>query len=191
MSTSPQGDFVALPTITSITCLEFLDQIFENISTQIVTIEAELKSSASSSSAVEQLKELHAMVLEIKENSATATALSSKLKEDRNLITSVNNKLGASAEVVKGVGNLIAVINDLETEIINGEFDYFRILSEMYSNVLVQMTQFECYGALPHIKKIQARVSAIDLELKRKVQWSVREIGQVRVVYAVWMQFNL
>jgi hypothetical protein len=59
------------------------------------------------------------------------------------------------------------------------DFDYFRIVAELLAAAKVQMHNFDAYAALPNIVLLKTRLDGTETELKRQVQWSLREIGQL------------
>lgn len=60
------------------------------------------------------------------------------------------------------------------------DFDYFRIVAELLTDAKEQMKEFIPYAALPQIVALSDRLESSETELKRQVQWSLREMGQVR-----------
>ena len=59
------------------------------------------------------------------------------------------------------------------------DFDYFRIVAELLAEAKDQIKTFTQYAALPCMLALQKRLEGVESELKRQVQWSLREIGQV------------
>lgn len=73
----------------------------------------------------------------------------------------------------------VETIKELENEIKACEFDYYRIVADLMKEILEKYSQFHSYSAIPYVVGICDKVKAIETELKRQVQWSFREIGQL------------
>ena len=72
-------------------------------------------------------------------------------------------------------------LRELEDELTAGESDYYRVIAELLIDVQKQFAYFQAYGAIPQVQQMGEKLRAIESELKRQVQWSFREIGQLVV----------
>lgn len=90
-----------------------------------------------------------------------------------------NTKLAGTAKTFKNTKKLIAAVNELEKELREGEYDYYRAVAELLTEAQAQMAQFQQYVAMPHVALIKKKIEAIESELRRQIQWSFREIGQL------------
>jgi hypothetical protein len=88
-----------------------------------------------------------------------------------------NARIEGPAKTFQATKKLIESVRQLETELREGEYDYYRAIAELLTDVQEQMSKFTQYVALPHIALIQKKIEAIESELRRQVQWSFREIG--------------
>lgn len=116
---------------------------------------------------------------EILQKSIQARAILEDVKSDSNKFASANNKLASSAELLTKINKLALTLKELETEFVSGEFDYYRVISELLVDVQQQASFFEPYQAIPHVVAIRDKLQAIENELRRQIQWSFRELGQL------------
>ena len=70
-------------------------------------------------------------------------------------------------------------IKELENELKEAQYDYYRIVAELLTDVKTNLSYFVQFAALPHMVLIHTKIVAIETELQRQVQWSCREIGQI------------
>ena len=99
--------------------------------------------------------------------------------KDQNLLNDTNKKIRNSADVLSKTQKLIESMKELETELFTGEYDYYRVISELLIDVQHQISYFDIYTSTPYIIKIRNKLNSIENELKRQIQWNFREIGQL------------
>ena len=99
--------------------------------------------------------------------------------KDQNLLNDTNKKIRNSADVLSKTQKLIESIKELETELFTGEYDYYRVISELLIDVQHQISYFDIYTSTPYIIQIRNKLNNIEYELKRQIQWNFREIGQL------------
>ena len=72
---------------------------------------------------------------------------------------------------------LTAKVHELEEELHGGEFDYYSTVADLLAEAHTQSNTFDSYAAVPHIAQINAKIAAIESELKRQLGWTFRELG--------------
>lgn len=105
------------------------------------------------------------------------TDLINQLNGDINQLQIAGNRINGPAKTFEDINGLIATVRELEKELQEAEFDYYRTVSELLVDVQTQMSKFEAYLALPHVAIIKQKIIAIESELRRQIQWSFREIS--------------
>jgi hypothetical protein len=123
------------------------------------------------------LKELSENVHDIKVNSDGARALIAAINPDN--VSGVNTAIEGHSDLIMKVRTAAAALKELENELTAGEADYYRIIAELLIDALKQMAWFDVYASIPHVKLLNEKLRAIQSEIKRQVQWSFREIGQL------------
>lgn len=93
------------------------------------------------------------------------------------ILQAINGPLDAVGTTVKKLEALVESIKELENELKEAQYDYYRIVADLLTDVKEQMANFQIYAAVPQVILIQAKITAIETELHRQVQWSCREIG--------------
>lgn len=157
---------------TQITAVELLTEVLGNIRDQILSLEAEMINTSGSSAEVKVLYEHVHEILQHSDRGQTALVAISGNK-------SASNKLEANSDTVKKLRSLEDAMKELEKELREVDFDYFRIVAELLAEAKEQMKYFLPYAALPHIVALRSRLEGVETELRRQVQWSLREIGQL------------
>ena len=114
---------------------------------------------------------------DVREKVGLARGVISEIEADPHELDIATFRLNGPGETLRKINKLIETVRELEVELKAGEFDYYRTVAEMLTDVKEQQKPFHAYGALPHIVQIAKKIEAIETELKRQVQWSCREIG--------------
>lgn len=96
---------------------------------------------------------------------------------DPSTFSLVNKSLEGSSRTLQKLEALVDSIKELENELKEAQYDYYRNVADMLSRVKEQMACFDAYGAIPHVLLIRSKIRAIENELKNHIQWSCREIG--------------
>lgn len=96
---------------------------------------------------------------------------------DPNTADRVNSSLEGSSKTVKKLDVLVESIRELENELKEAQYDYYRNVAELLLDAKTQMSAFDAYSAIPHVILIRSKLSAIERELQNHIQWSCREIG--------------
>ena len=160
----------------TITSLEFFHQVLDNITQQIKLVDEELAVAAGTNQ--EQVRNLYECIHSIRSRAEDAGGLMvGFLQGDSAILQDVNVPLDASGETVKKLDTLIEAIKELENELKEAQYDYYRIVADLLTDVKAQMSYFSAYAAVPQVILIQSKLDAIETELQRQVQWSCREIG--------------
>lgn len=97
--------------------------------------------------------------------------------EDEGKAQAINSKLALSGETLKNMNKWMELIKELESELKGCEYDYYRIVADLLQDVKEQSNLFTLYRSLPYVSQILTKVSAIEAEISRQVQWTFREIG--------------
>jgi vacuolar protein sorting-associated protein 53 len=114
---------------------------------------------------------------DMKAKAESSIAVMDSVSADESKLKFVLTKLRASGDTLKKIDRWMATIKELEQELKNGEYDYYRIVADLLQEVLESKEQFVMFRAMPYVMAILEKVAAIELELKRQVQWTFREIG--------------
>lgn len=125
------------------------------------------------------MKELSSNIHEILQKTIQSKAIVESLTADTSKLPAINTTLAKNVELLSKLKKLKVSLKELETELISGEFDYYRVISELLSDVHLQMAEFEVFRAVPQMAKVHEKLDAIESELKRQIQWSFRELGQL------------
>ena len=176
-SVIPQARELNVPDAPKITTLEFYRQLIDNVSAQIQYVDGEL-AAASGSSNQEQVRNLYECVHNIRSRAEQASALvTGILQGDAATLQAVHGSLNAAGETVKKMEALVESIKELENELKEAQYDYYRIVADLLTDVQEQMARFKEHAAVQQVILIQDKIDAIETELQRQVQWSCREIG--------------
>lgn len=97
--------------------------------------------------------------------------------DDADTIAKMNATLEGSAEILQKTRKLVESVKELESELKESQFDYYRIIADLLVDCQEQISFFDAYLAVPHIILIRRKLTAIESELRRQVQWSIREIA--------------
>lgn len=100
-----------------------------------------------------------------------------KIHADPRLLEVSASRINSTAKTYSDINGLIAIVNELEKELQGAEFDYYRTIAELLVDAQGHLQQFEHYFAVPHVAIIKQKVTAIESELRRQIQWAFREIG--------------
>lgn len=122
---------------------------------------------------------IHESLEEIKKRSSAVCDLFDIISTDSAGYNALNTVMSNSAESFKKLEKLNRLVGELEKELKNEEFDYYRTIAELYEEIQEKVVQFAPYGAIPFLRSLTARVSSIETELKKQLQWTFREIGQL------------
>lgn len=169
------GDSIRI-NIPKISYIDFLKQIVDNINDQIVHLDGEL-GLASSNSGNEEIMALFEHVHEIKSKSALAAHRLQEISNDSDRNQIANTTLSDSGSFLKKLETLIDTVNELESELKGGEYDYYSIVADLLTDALEQLSFFLPFGAIPHVVSIKSKIDALINDLKKQIQWSFREIG--------------
>lgn len=93
--------------------------------------------------------------------------------------TLVNKSLKGSSRTLQKLEDLVESIKELENELKEAKYDYYRNVAGMLASAKEQLSCFDAYGAIPHMQHIRSKMGAIENELKNHIQWRCREIGQL------------
>lgn len=114
---------------------------------------------------------------EILQRTRQVSAILDETSATQEALQIVNHQLEPSSKMLRDLKKLVESIKELQTEMRDGEFDYYRIIAELLVDVQGQMARFDAYGAIPQVIAIRERISSIEYELRGKIQWIFREIG--------------
>lgn len=81
--------------------------------------------------------------------------------------------------IVKNMDTLMQTILELENELKAGEYDYYRIVADLFTDIIDKLNQFSIYRGIPYVQMIEEKISLIEVEIRRQVELSFREIGQL------------
>ena len=98
---------------------------------------------------------------------------------DPSHIAQMNVSLEGSSKTLSKLEELVESIKELENELKEAQYDYYRNVAEMLADIKEKMSDFDVYGAIPHVLLVRSKIGAIENELKNHIQWSCREIGQL------------
>jgi hypothetical protein len=111
--------------------------------------------------------------------SETARSILFENEEAHAFRPELTTKLDKASIILSNIKKLTETVHELETELMEGEFDYYSTIADLIGEVNTQLSFFESFSASPHIVLITEKVKAIQSEVKRQVQWSFREIGEL------------
>jgi hypothetical protein len=173
----PQARELNVPDAPKISTLEFYRQLIDNVSAQLEHVDGEL-AAASGSSNQEQVRGLYECVHNLRSRAEQASALvNGILTGDKATLQAVDGPLNAAGDTVKKMEALVESIKELENELKEAQYDYYRIVADLLTDVKEQMARFHEHAAVKQVMLIQDKIDAIETELQRQVQWSCREIG--------------
>lgn len=172
---------INIPTPASISHIEFLRQIVENISNQLTSIDREVSTlSGKLNGEDSEMKQVSENIHEIKQRSELTLNILTDLTSSDDKSQRVNSSFtGSAGETLRKIGKWVSLIDELEGELRAGEYDYYRIVADLLIDVKEQTSLFISYRAIPYVSNIMIKVEAIENELRRQVQWSFREIGEL------------
>jgi hypothetical protein len=171
----PKTGKIEVPNPPPISPLEFIKQIVENVNAQLASIDSELQLASNGDAG--QIKDLSQTIHEIKSKSEAAISAIDGIHADPRLVELSGNRINSSSKTYSDINGLITVVNTLEQELYNAEFDYYRTVADLLIEAQHQLEYFQPYFAIPHVAIIRQKVSAIESELRRQIQWAFREIG--------------
>ena len=177
MSAIPASGEINVDDAPKISNTEFVRQVIQNIKAQIHLVHDEI--SAASANGGAQVAELSAFADQIESSATHAILLISNVSADDGSLSLFNKSLDGSCKTLKKLEALVESIKELELELKEAQYDYYRNVAEMLTDVKQQMAYFNAYAAIPHVMLVQSKISAIESELQRHIQWCCREIGQL------------
>lgn len=175
MTAIPEAGVITVDDAPSISYVEWVRQIVENVDSQIEGIHNELYKASQGDTG--KVLAIYNYLNEVRDKISLARATITEIVDDPHELDVVSFRYSGPGETLRKINKLIETVRELELELKAGEFDYYRTVAEMLTDVKEQQAPFESYGALPHIIQITKKIEAIETELKRQVQWSCREIG--------------
>eukprot|EP01031_Cornospumella_fuschlensis_P037165 gene37165-45107_t len=193
----PKAGQIEVPNPPDITAAQFLKQVIENVNLQMAQLDQEVSKASSGDNGLvssfsyysvmsalfnrstlsAQARALYDSLHEVKSRAEQADMILTQIIADP--ADAANAKLGGAAVTFKNTKKLISAVDELEKELREGEYDYYRAVAELLTEAQAQMALFQQYVALPHIALIKKKIEAIESELRRQIQWSFREIGQL------------
>lgn len=147
----------------------------DNIDNQMSSLDEELHVASQGDKG--RILAIYNYLHDVREKVGLARGVISEIEADPHELDIATFRLNGPGETLRKINKLIETVRELEVELKAGEFDYYRTVAEMLTDVKEQQEPFHAYGALPHIVQIAKKIEAIETELKRQVQWSCREIG--------------
>eukprot|EP01031_Cornospumella_fuschlensis_P037418 gene37418-45439_t len=171
----PKAGQIEVPNPPDITAAQFLKQVIENVNLQMAQLDQEVSKASSGDNGL--ARALYDSLHEIKSRAEQADMILTQIIADP--ADAANAKLGGAAATFKNTKKLISAVDELEKELREGEYDYYRAVAELLTEAQAQMALFQQYVALPHVALIKKKIEAIESELRRQIQWSFREIGQL------------
>lgn len=175
MTAIPQAGAILVDDAPSITALDWIRQVVDNVDHQIEVVDSELLIASQGDKG--KLLAVYNYLHDVRQKVGLARATITEIVDDPQELDVVTFRLNGPGETLRKINRLIETVRELELELKAGEFDYYRTVAEMLTDVKEQHAPFQAYGALPHIIQITKKIEAIETELKRQVQWSCREIG--------------
>ena len=104
----------------------------------------------------------------------------SNTTKKQSIVKNTNIRLNKSSETLQKVKKLSKSVKELESALQKSTgANYYKNVAECLINVTDQLLYFEPYSAISHLKLIQSKVTAIQNEIGRQIQWTFREIGQL------------
>lgn len=116
---------------------------------------------------------------EIRSRAEQAEMILLEITSDSGKLMACEEKMSQSAQTFADLNKLVGAIQELEKELYEAEYDYYSVVADLLVDVLEQMEKFEKFIAVPQVAIVKEKVEAIQFELRRQVQWSFREIGQL------------
>ena len=116
---------------------------------------------------------------QIKIQASSAFQLIVDTHESGDRLKAVDSQLKISGTTLKSINKWVETIKELEHELHACEYDYYQIVADLLNDVKEQSLEFKSYYATSYVILIQEKVITIENQLKRQVQWSFREIGQL------------
>lgn len=117
---------------------------------------------------------------EIKERAAKVTMTMNNLRKNPDSCENANEILLPKSDSLCRLSRLISQIEELEKEVKDQtQFGYYRMIAELLEDVHKTIQFFDPFVAIPKIIELTRRLLAVETEVKRQVQWALREVGQL------------
>lgn len=123
------------------------------------------------------MKALFDSIHEMKSRADQSAIIIAQITADPQALQIAGSRINGGAKTYESLNGLISTVNELARELREAEFDYYRTVAELLVDAQSQMASFTHYLALPQVAFIKQKITAIEKELGRQVQWGFREIG--------------
>lgn len=124
-----------------------------------------------------QVRALFDSIHEMKSRADQSAIIIAQITADPQALQSAGSRINGCAKTYESLNGLISTVNELARELREAEFDYYRTVAELLVDAQSQMANFIHYLAIPQVAFIKQKITAIEKELGRQVQWGFREIG--------------
>ena len=158
--------------------VKLIEEVIENVAPRTKTINS-IMSAASSNFLSAELKDLRCVTDQVEKSVTQADLLISNISSDEEGLLIGNNSLDSSREVLQKVRRLAGLVNDLQREQKSAQCDCYGEVAETLARVKLEMKHFDAVAAIPHVQIVQLKINAIEAELRNRIEWSSREIGQL------------
>ena len=98
---------------------------------------------------------------------------------DQAVLTNMSTKLKKEFNTYNELDDLIGKMETLCTEIKEGQFDYYNVVAELLEEIHTKIAIFQQFSSLPSVDSCKTKLLLIETELKKQVQWSLRELGSL------------
>ena len=106
--------------------------------------------------------------------------LTESILSDSKQYTQTNKTLSEYCLALKQLQKLSDSIHEIEREITdNTQYGYYRMVADLLTDVKEEIKYFDPFAAVPKVIELKAKVAIIEDELRRQLQWAMREIGEV------------
>jgi hypothetical protein len=173
----PKAGLIDVPDPVPITPVEFIQQVIANLNVQLGPIDNEIAKAKTGD--VSYVRAFYDCLHEIKSRIDQAEMILLEVTSDPQKLELSNARIEGPAETFYRLNQLIEAVKELETEIKETEYDYYRVVAELLEDIHLKMTEFKPYSAIPYVQQVINKVEAIENELKRQILWSFREIGSL------------
>ena len=109
-------------------------------------------------------------------NSSIAS-VQGELPSEEDVVADLNTLLSRNFPLYDELQELIGKIDELSNEVTECQYDYFRVVAELLEEIRGKLPRFQQFSSLPTVEDSGSKLKVIEVEVRRQVQWSLRELG--------------
>ena len=130
----------------------------------------ERRSACSKYAIVLQVKALYDSLHEMKSRAEQAEMILTQVLADPSKLEFSIARIEGPSETYTKLLSLVESVDELEKEIITGEYDYFRIVADLLVEVQQKIVPFEAYVATPQITTVSFSLQRLPVDAL-KIVW--------------------